>query len=193
MRIGAVRLHASLLVLYPRSHRDEYGPDMFQLFADRYRDERPGGDVFRFVRFWGGMIGDVFTTALAERTESVVSNFKQNGWKWAITVFAAFQLMFAVEAAVGLVADREEPAIRLIDAVIPITGVVVVVVGLRLLASRLRVAAVLLTVGLLPAALAGTIFFWFPPMRLVSVFGVYLIVKVFMETGRVTRTTSAEA
>lgn len=183
----AVRLYASLLALYPRSHRHEYGPDMVLLFADRYRDERPTRDVFHFVRFWGGMIGDIFKTALAERTESVMSNFKQNWWKWAIGVFAAFQTVFAVEAVVGLVAGWQDPQVHLIDAVIPITGAVVLIVGLTLLTSQPRIAAVLLTVGLLPVALAGVVFFWFPPMWLVSLIGIYLIVKVYMEAGRATR------
>jgi hypothetical protein len=194
----AVRIYAVLLVLYPRSHRDEYGSDMVQLFADRYRDERPTVDLFQFVRFWGGMIGDIFKTVLAERTESVMSNFKQNWWKWAIGVFAGFQTVFAVEAVVGLAAGWQEPKVHptdvhLIDALIPITGAVVLIVGLKLLSSQPRIAAVLLTVGLLPVALVGVIFFWFPPMWLVSVIGIYLIVKVYMEAGRITRQTPAIA
>ena len=194
----AVRIYAVLLVLYPRSHRDEYGSDMVQLFADRYRDERPTVDLFQFVRFWGGMIGDIFKTVLAERTESVMSNFKQNWWKWAIGVFAGFQTVFAVEAVVGLAAGWQEPKVHatdvhLIDALIPITGAVVLIVGLKLLSSQPRIAAVLLTVGLLPVALVGVIFFWFPPMWLVSVIGIYLIVRVYMEAGRITRQTPAIA
>jgi hypothetical protein len=194
----AVRIYAVLLVLYPRSHRDEYGSDMVQLFADRYRDERPTVDLFQFVRFWGGMIGDIFKTVLAERTESVMSNFKQNWWKWAIGVVAGFQTVFAVEAVVGLAAGWQEPQVHptdvhLIDALIPITGAVVLIVGLKLLSSQPRIAAVLLTVGLLPVALVGVIFFWFPPMWLVSVIGIYLIVKVYMEAGRITRQTPAIA
>ena len=59
---GAVRLYSRLLAFYPKSHRLEYGTDMVQLFADRYRDERPTGDLFRFVRFWGGMVGDLLKT-----------------------------------------------------------------------------------------------------------------------------------
>jgi hypothetical protein len=194
----AVRLYASLLALYPRSHRDEYGPDMVLLFDDRYRDEQPTRDVFHFVRFWGGMIGDIFKTALAERTESVMSNFKQNWWKWAIGVFAAFQTVFAVEAVVGLIAGWQEPAIHLLDAhlldaLIPITGAVVLIVGLKLLTNQPRLAAILLTIGLLPVALVGVVFFWFPPMWLVSLLGIYLIVKVYMEAGRATRQTPATA
>lgn len=189
----AVRLYALLLALYPRSHRHEYGPDMVLLFADRYRDERPTGDVFHFVRFWGGMIGDIVKSVLAERTESAMSNFKQNWWKWAIGVFAAVQTVFAVEAIVGLVAGWQEPTIHLIDALIPITGALVLIIGLSLLTSQPRAASVLLTVGLLPVALVGAIFFWFPPMWVVSLLGIYLIVKVVMEAGRATRQTPASA
>ena len=183
----AVRLYALLLVLYPRSHRDEYGPDMVQLFADRYRDERPGRDLFQFVRFWGGMVGDIATTALDEQLESVMSKFKRNWWKWTIGVFAAFQAVFAVEAIVGLIAGWQDPPLHAIDALVPITGAVLLVVGLALLTSQPRPAAVLLMVGLLPVALAGAILFWFPPMWGVSLLGIYLIAKVLMEAGRATR------
>ena len=187
----AVRIYLSLLVLYPRSHRNEYGPDMVQLFADRYRDERPTAGFLRFVRFWGGMIGDISKTALAERTESAMSSFKQNWWKWAVGVFAAFQAMFAVEAIVGIAAGWQEPAVHLIDAITPIIGLASLIVGLRIFDSQPRAAAALLTVGLLPVALAGVIFYWFPPMWAVSLIGIYLIVKVFMEAGRITSREAA--
>jgi hypothetical protein len=191
---GAVRLYSRMLALYPKAYRHEYGSDMVQLFADRYRDERPRGDVFRFVRFWGGMVGDLLKTALTERTGSVVSSFKQNWWKWAIGVFAAFQMVFAVEWVIGIFADSDRGVSALIaEAVVPIVGVTTLVVGLRLLNSKPKAAAILLTIGLLPVALAGALFFWFPPMWLVSVLGVYLIVKVFMETGRITRGSAAPA
>jgi len=191
---GATRFYSRMLALYPKAHRVEYGPDMVQLFADRYRDERPSGDVFRFARFWGGMFGDLVKTALAERTESVVSSFKQNWWKWAIGMFAAFQAVFAVEWAIGIFVDSDRATSVLIaEAVVPIVGVTTLIVGLRLLNSKPKAAAILLTIGLLPVALAGALFFWFPPMWLVSVLGIYLIVKVFMETGRITRASAATA
>ena len=187
----AVRWYALLLVLYPRSHRDEYGSDMVQLFADRYRDERPGRDLFQFVRFWGGMVGDIATTALNEQMESVMSKLKRNWWKWTIGVIVAFQAVFAVEAIVGLIAGRQDPQLHVIDALVPVTGAAVLIVGLALLTSQPRLAAVLLTVGLLPVALAGAIFFWFPPMWVVSLLGIYLIAKVLMEAGRATRQAPA--
>lgn len=191
---GAVGLYSRLLALYPKSYRLEYGPDMVQLFADRYRDERPAGDVFRFVRFWGGMFGDLLKSALPERTESVVSSVKQNWWKWAIGLFGAFQAVFAVEWTIGVFVDGDRAVSVLIaEAVVPFVGVTALVVGLRLLNSKPKAAAILLTIGLLPVALAGALFFWFPPMWAVSVLGVYLIVKVFMETGRITRASAATA
>jgi hypothetical protein len=187
-------LYSRLLALYPKAYRVEYGPDMVQLFADRHRDERPTGDLFRFARFWGGMFGDLLKTALTERTGSVVSSFKQNWWKWAIGVFAAFQGVFAVEWAIGIFVDSDRAVPVLIaEAAVPFVGVTALVVGLRLLNRKPKAAAILLTIGLLPVALAGALFFWFPPMWLVSVFGIYLIVRVYMETGRITRASAATA
>ena len=194
---GAVRFYEFLLVLYPKSHRAEYGPDMVQLFADRYRDERPTGDFFRFVRFWGGMVGDIFRTALAERTESVVSSFKLNWWKWAIGLFAALQGVFLAEASARLVTGDDDLGLswglRVLEFTVPLVTVIGLVSGLRLLTKRPRVASILLTVGLSPVILSGPLFFWFPPMWLVSLLGIYLTVKVFMETGRITRASAAPA
>jgi hypothetical protein len=195
VRPRAVGLYASALRLYPRSHRDEYGADMVQLFADRYRDERPGGDFFRFMRFWGGIVGDVLRTALAERTESVMSSLKQNWWKWLIGAGAVFQGMFLVEAGFALAFGHENKSTigaALTVAVFAAT-VLALVIGLRLLSSKPRMASYLLTFGLLPIALAGVMFFWFPPMYLASVLGTYLIVRVFMEAGRITRNEVAPA
>jgi hypothetical protein len=169
---------------------------MVQLFADRYRDERPSGDFFRFMRFWGGMVGDILRTALAERTESAMSSFKQNWWKWAIGVFAVLQGVFVVEGGLALFLKDDSigtslSSTRVPEFLIPLATMTCLLVGLRILGERPRTAAALLTVGLLPVALFGFIFFWFPPMYLVSVVGIYLIVRVFMETGRITRAAIA--
>ena len=51
----------------------------------------------------------------------------------------------------------------------------------------------MLAVGLLPVALAGVVFFWFPPMWVVSLIGLYLIYRVFAEAGRLTRATPPPA
>jgi len=181
-------------VLYPRSHRHEFGTEMVQLFADRYRDERPTSDIFRFARFWGGMVGDIVKTALAERTESAMSSFKQSWWKWAIGLFGVLQGVFLFEASLGLISGDADVGltfgVRVAEFAVPLVTVLGVFLGLRMLNERPRAASVLLTIGLLPVALAGAVFFWFPPMWLVSVFGIFLIVKVFMETGRITRSTA---
>jgi hypothetical protein len=191
-----VTLYEALLTAYPQRMRDEYGDDMVQLFTDRYRDERPGGDVLRFARFWGGIVGDLVRTALTERTESVVANFKQQWWKWAIGLVAAFEGVFVVEAIVALVAGEGRKGVifgAVITLVVMLSTAVALVLGLRLLSSRPRVAAGLLIFGLLPAVAAGLVFFWFPPMYLVTLLGIYLAVRALMEAGRLTRADVASA
>jgi hypothetical protein len=190
-----VTLYEGLLAAYPQRVRDEYGDDMVQLFADRYRDERPGGDVLRFARFWGGIVGDLVRTALTERTESVVANFKQQWWKWAIRLVAAFEGLL-VFGSLGLVAGDDggggaRDAVLMLVA--SLSAVMAVVVGLRLLSSRPRLAAGLLVYGLLPAVAAGLVFYWFPPFYLVTLLGIYLAVRVLMEAGRLTRAGVASA
>ena len=187
----AVSLYTALLALYPRAMREEYGDAMVQLFADRYRDERPGGDIFRFARFWGGMIGDLVWTALTERTESVVSNFKQQWWKWAIGLIALLESVFVVEASAALIFGPGREDRSTVDAVVTLAvasmALAALVVGLRMMRSVPRAAAWLLLIGLLPAIASGLMFFWFPPMYLVSAIAIYLAVRAFMEAGRLTR------
>ena len=190
----ALSFYSAALALYPRAMREEYGDAMVQLFADRYRDERPGGDVFRFVRFWGGMLGDLVWTALTERTESVVSNFKQQWWRWAIGLIAVLESVFVVEAAAALIFGPGRENRSTLDAVVTlgvaVTAVTALIAGLRLMRSRPRLAARLLVVGLLPAIASGVMFFWFPPMYLVSAIAIYLAVRAFMEAGRLTRSVA---
>ncbi len=124
-----------------------------------------------------------------------MSSLKQNWWKWMIGLGAVFQGMFVVEAGFALAFGHENKstlgaALTLAVFAATLTSLVI---GLRLLNSKPRMASYLLTFGLLPIALAGVMFFWLPPMWLVSVFGVYLIVRVFMEAGRLTRNEMATA
>ena len=59
-------LYRHLLVLYPRSFRDDYGQPMVQLFGDRLRDVG--------ARAWLRTISDLASTAPTERIEAVMSN-----------------------------------------------------------------------------------------------------------------------
>ena len=60
------RIYRSLLALYPKEHRLEYGELMVQLFIDRMR--RDGGGV-RTLTVWARMVGDLTINALKERKE----------------------------------------------------------------------------------------------------------------------------
>lgn len=60
------RIYRSMLALYPKEHRLEYGELMVQLFIDRMR--RDGGGV-RTLTVWARMIGDLTINALKERKE----------------------------------------------------------------------------------------------------------------------------
>ena len=60
------RVYRSLLALYPKEHRREYGELMVQLFLDRMR--RDGGG-FRTLTVWAHMISDLLANALRERKE----------------------------------------------------------------------------------------------------------------------------
>jgi len=59
-------LFQRLLVLYPKAHRDEYGPSMHQLFRDQcrdaWRDERNRG----LIKLWLRVLPDVLRTSMIE-------------------------------------------------------------------------------------------------------------------------------
>lgn len=64
--LQAERLYVFLLCLYPRVHRQEYGPLMLQAFKDHYRETREAqGRVG--ITFWLDMIADETKSVLREQ------------------------------------------------------------------------------------------------------------------------------
>lgn len=61
--LRAARLYRALLRVYPRGFRDDYGPDMVQLFTDQLRDERP-------ARVWARGLIDLAITIPARYLEA---------------------------------------------------------------------------------------------------------------------------
>ncbi len=74
----AVNIYRRLLLLYPRSHRREYGALMAQLFQDQCRDlpAREDGSRRGLARLWGKTLLDLVCTAFYEHLSNQIHRMK---------------------------------------------------------------------------------------------------------------------
>lgn len=87
----AIGVYQGLLRVYPRRFRDEYGPDMAQLFADQLRDEPA-------ARVWARGLLDLAITVPARHLEAHVNRPPNPA---VPLVFAAFSFAGLVLAILG--------------------------------------------------------------------------------------------
>lgn len=97
------RLYRLLLRLYPASFRARFGDEMAQLFADQLRDARAGRSPSGSAGVWLRTVGDLVTTAVAERTRrdgavahSLVAPSTLNRVLGAIGILGGFVLVAAL-------------------------------------------------------------------------------------------------
>ncbi len=67
------RVYRSLLVLYPKEFRREYGADMVQLFRDQCRDELRTGGVVAWIALWFRTLVELVGSTRRERERSRLS------------------------------------------------------------------------------------------------------------------------
>ena len=79
------KVYRSLLVMYPKGHRREYGEPMVQLVRDRFRDE--GGGVHT-VALWCEIARDLARSVLTERTEVTMNSLRQGWWRFAAVLIS---------------------------------------------------------------------------------------------------------
>lgn len=172
---GAERAYGSLLRLYPEAHRAEYGPAMVQLFGDRWRDEQPAASPGRLLSFWGGIVGDVMTSAFHERTEGAMGTFKSNWWMWLAGLVGTVTLVLGI-AGLG---DPDRNVGQFVIAVAILLAGIAVLIGLRRFEDHPSSSANLIMLGSIPAFFSGIVFFWFPPMWLLTAAAIAVMVKAY--------------
>lgn len=146
--------------------------------------------VYKFVRKGG---------ALAERTEALMNNFKRENWWLATAALIAGVELFV---AGGIWFDRIfNSTVELYEGVTvrndlgPLHGDVVftgavglaavaIITGLYVRSTRADRGHWLILAGLVPAALAGIVLFWFPPFWVLSVMAIAVIVRLSRELTR---------
>lgn len=105
---------------------------------------------------------------------------KENWWLIAVALIAGFEIFFAV----GIQLDRgnlDDPGPLYGDILLSMAtfaAALAILAGIRLRSSDPRRASRLMTIGLVPAALSGVVFIWFPPFWGLTALAIALIVKV---------------
>lgn len=69
-------IYTRLLILYPRRFRHEYGREMALVFRDQYRQSVRRSDEGALVTLWLSTLGDLLTTAPAERMKEGIAMSK---------------------------------------------------------------------------------------------------------------------
>src|SRR5262245_11379216 len=59
-------LFRRLLVIYPKAHRDEYGPSMNQLFRDQCRDASRADRDWGLIKLWIRVLPELVRTSVLE-------------------------------------------------------------------------------------------------------------------------------
>ena len=65
------RVYRQLLMAYPKSHRQEYGPAILQLFRDQCRDAWDAARARGLITFWLRALADLLKTSLLERLSNL--------------------------------------------------------------------------------------------------------------------------
>ncbi|MDX1511778.1 MAG: hypothetical protein R3249_10550 [Nitriliruptorales bacterium] len=181
---GHERVYGVLISLYPREHREEFGPDMVQLFRDRLRDE---GGGMRSALVWSDIGSDLVKTAFMERLEmTTMDNLKQTWWLVTAPIVAAAVVIFGFGNMVT--DDGGEFWMRALFFGITVAFALVVVVGLVLRRRHKAVGSLIIGLAVLPGSVL-TALFWFPPVALVGLLCLVTAIKALSDYAALRRAT----
>ncbi len=106
----AQRIFVSLLRLYPREYRQEYGAHMAQLFADCSREAASQGGLTALLALWAAALLDVCKTALEERIKEVWNmNTQQSHRRASLLLLAGAALLLLVISTGRLEQTYDDP------------------------------------------------------------------------------------
>jgi capsular polysaccharide biosynthesis protein len=102
------RIFRRLLAVYPRAHREEYGPAILQLFRDQCRDAWAAGRSLGVAQLWLHALADLLKTSILEhlstlnRRKSMLASFRPRLTPFPVflSVFAAVFLLVAIGSIV---------------------------------------------------------------------------------------------
>lgn len=166
------RAYRSLLWVYPRQLRDEYGDEMARCFRDLCREGLHEGGGMGLAALWARTLPEVLSTALKER--SVVMG-KHAYWLAVGVALAATFLRVWMSLGVGVIGADGDPANAMYLGVLAV-GIIGAVM------ARLRpdgMARALFAMALAQAVVAGIALIlglgapWSPPAEIVLLNGFF--------------------
>lgn len=105
--------------------------------------------------------------------------FKQTWWVTLAVLLAGFEVFLAV----GFGLDSELAVVARIGwFLVPMAFAVTTVIGARLRPRQRPRGDALIAIGLVPSALVGVVFFWFPPLWLVTVAGIAVMMAAIHDS-----------
>lgn len=107
----ASRIYEELLWLYPRAHREEYGPLMAQFFRDQCRAASPGNSR-ALLELWLGTLADLFFSAFREHLSNQFHHMK-NMSRNALSLILFIAAIGAALLSVNFIPARIDLAVGL--------------------------------------------------------------------------------
>ncbi len=107
----------------------------------------------------------------AEIDKAIERLFKQTRWVSLAVVLAGLQILFAV----GIGADSDSSATESLVFFSVLGGsAALAIFGVQQRPRHRRRGDALIALGMVPSVIAGIVFFWFPPLWLITVAGLWV-------------------
>ncbi len=169
------RVYRRLLMLYPAQHRREYSEPMVQLVRDRMRDE---GGGLRTGLLWAQILVDLMRSALAERTETTMTNLKTGWWRLAAAMIGPIIAYLGIG---DLMTPESGPLYgRIGAATAGVAGCTAIYAGLIVRRHKKAIGSYLIAAGTLPGTFLMA-FFWFPPVALIGVLSLAVVIAAAVD------------
>jgi hypothetical protein len=171
------RVYRSLLRVYPRELRDEYGDEMARCFKELCREELEDGGGLGLAVLWARTLPELFYTALKER-----SNMSdRNAYRFAAGVaLAAALLLVWLSLGVGIIGADGDPANTMYFGVVGVGIIGAIVARFRPhgMARALFATALAQALVAVIALIFGLGLPWSPPVEILILNGFFVALFV---------------
>jgi hypothetical protein len=171
------RAYRSLLRVYPRGLRDEYGDEMARCFKELCREELEDGGGLGLAVLWARTLPELFYTALKER-----SNMSdRNAYRFAAGVaLAAALLLVWLSLGVGIIGADGDPANTMYFGVVGVGIIGAIVARFRPhgMARALFATALAQALVAVIALIFGLGLPWSPPVEILFLNGFFVALFV---------------
>jgi hypothetical protein len=171
------RAYRSLLRVYPRELRDEYGDEMARCFQDLCRDELEDRGGLGLAALWAHTLPELLYTALKERSTMLT----RNAYRFAAGVaLAAALLLVWLSLGVGIIGADGDPANTMYFGVLAVGIIGAIVARFRPhgMARALFATALAQALVAVIALILGLGLPWSPPVEILALNGFFVALFV---------------